>query len=53
MLTDEDVLDLLEGKKVKQIKLDKNLRREVKHIIRRGEVFLLFFIIIIIIIIGY
>ena len=41
MLTDEDVLDLLEGKKVKQIKLDKNLRREVKHIIRRGEVFLL------------
>lgn len=36
-LTDDNVLDLLEGKKVNGIKFDKNLRREVKHAIKRQE----------------
>lgn len=36
-LTDEDIMALLEGKKVRQIKFDKNLRREVKHMIKREE----------------
>lgn len=37
-LTDEDILALLDGKKVREIKFDKNLRREVKHMIKREEV---------------
>ena len=41
-LTDEDILELLDGKKVNTIKFDKNLRREVKHAIKREEVPLLF-----------
>jgi len=42
LLDDDDMVGLLEGKKVKGVKLDKNLRREVKHMINRNEVFLLF-----------
>lgn len=35
---DEDMLvDLAEGKKVGNMKLTKNQRREVKHAIKRGE----------------
>jgi len=36
-LDDDDMVELLEGKKVKGVKLDKHLRREVKHMIKRGE----------------
>ncbi len=36
--TEEEILDLLEGKKVKGIKLNKIKRREIKHSLKRGEV---------------
>jgi hypothetical protein len=38
MLDDDDLVELIEGKKVKGVKLDKNLRREIKHMIKRNEV---------------
>ncbi len=31
------MIDLLDGKKVMGLKLDKNLRREIKHMIKREE----------------
>lgn len=36
-LDDDDLVELMEGKKVKGVKLDKNLRREIKHMIKRNE----------------
>lgn len=36
-LTDDDVMALLDGKKIREIKFDKNLRREVKHCIKRQD----------------
>ena len=41
MLDDDDLVELIEGKKVKGVKLDKNLRRDIKHMIKRNEVIIL------------
>jgi hypothetical protein len=43
-LTDDDVMALLDGKKIREIKFDKNLRREVKHCIKRQDVSSILFI---------
>lgn len=42
----EDILDLMEGKVIKGVKLNKILRRDIKHALKRGEVnnFHLYFI---------
>lgn len=37
-LDEEDVMDLLEGKVVKGVKLNKMMRREIKFALKRGEV---------------
>lgn len=45
--SEDDFIKLMDGKKVKGLKFNKNKKREIKHAVKRGEVnclkFLLFY----------
>ena len=37
MLTPDDLLDLIEGKKIGGIKLPKDVKRQIKYALKRGQ----------------
>lgn len=36
-LTEDDLLDIIEGKKIAGIKVTKEMRKNIKHALKRGE----------------